>query len=148
MGRSRLVLSPWRNPGGLPLGPDGGSQCPHGKATCNLGTYHQWFAPLERENLLRRPIVPSHCRHNAHMYYILLPNLATRTEFIRLLNDQGIGAVFHYVPLHNSPMGLRVGRAAGELPVTVDVSERLVRLPMCWDLKIISSIPSTRSQGL
>lgn len=98
-------------------------------------TYHQWFVPLEREGLLRRPIVPSHCRHNAHMYYILLPDLATRTEFIRLLHDQGIDTVFHYVPLHNSPMGLRVGRASGQLSVTLDTSDRLVRLPMWLGLE-------------
>jgi dTDP-4-amino-4,6-dideoxygalactose transaminase len=98
-------------------------------------TYHQWFAPLEREGLLRRPIVPSFCRHNAHMYYILLSSLAARTEFIRRLHEREIDTVFHYVPLHSSPMGLRVGRASGQLPVTLDAADRLVRLPMWLGLE-------------
>jgi dTDP-4-amino-4,6-dideoxygalactose transaminase len=64
------------------------------------------------------------------MYYLLLPNLERRTHFIRTLADAGIGAVFHYVPLHSSPAGLRYGRANGSLPVTDDASDRLVRMPL------------------
>jgi dTDP-4-amino-4,6-dideoxygalactose transaminase len=68
--------------------------------------------------------------HNAHMYYLLLPGLTGRTAFIENLKDAGIGAVFHYIPLHSSPAGMRYGRAAGALRVTEDVSARLVRMPL------------------
>jgi dTDP-4-amino-4,6-dideoxygalactose transaminase len=64
------------------------------------------------------------------MYYLLLPSLDARTRFIDGLRQHGIGAVFHYIPLHSSPAGKRYGRASGELPVTDDVSDRLVRLPL------------------
>ena len=93
-------------------------------------TYHNEFYSLEKEGLIRRPIVPSHCQHNAHMYYLLFPNIDLRTRFIDRLKKRGIGAVFHYVPLHDSPMGLKVGRACGGLPITCDISQRLVRLPL------------------
>jgi dTDP-4-amino-4,6-dideoxygalactose transaminase len=92
--------------------------------------YHAWAAPLEARGLLRRPIVPAHCTHNAHMYYLLLPSLEQRTAFIDVLKQRGIGAVFHYIPLHSSPAGQRYGRSAGELPITDSTSDRLVRLPL------------------
>lgn len=97
--------------------------------------YNQWFAPLEREGKVRRPIIPSECSHNAHMYYLLLPDLEKRNAFIRYLKERGIGAVFHYVPLHDSPMGRRFGRAEGSLPNTRNLSERLVRLPLWLGLE-------------
>ena len=92
--------------------------------------YHAAFADLEARNLVRRPIVPAECRNNAHMYYLLLPDLAKRTQFIRAMEESGIGAVFHYVPLHDSPAGRRYGRSHGELAVTASAGERLVRLPL------------------
>lgn len=92
--------------------------------------YHAAFADLEGAGRVRRPVVPAHCTHNAHMYYLLLPDLARRTEFIDRLKAAGIGAVFHYVPLHSAPAGTRYGRSSGTLPVTTDVSDRLVRLPI------------------
>ena len=98
-------------------------------------TYHQWLAPLEEMGKIRRPIVPAECRHNAHMYYILLPDLQRRTEFIARLKENDIGAVFHYVPLHDSPMGIKYCRTAGELPVTREMSDRLVRLPLWLGLE-------------
>jgi dTDP-4-amino-4,6-dideoxygalactose transaminase len=64
------------------------------------------------------------------MYYLLMSSERERDELIRCLGDRGIGAVFHYVPLHSSPAGRRFGRAAGSLAVTEDVSARLVRLPL------------------
>ena len=79
---------------------------------------------------MRRPIIPAHCTHNAHMYYLLLPSLDARQAFIETLRGRGIGAVFHYSPLHSSPAGQRHGRASGALPVTDDASDRLVRLPL------------------
>jgi len=92
--------------------------------------YHRLMEPLERAGLLRRPIIPQECDHNAHMYYILLPERIHRVKIIQYLNEKGINAIFHYVPLHNSPAGLRLGRAHGTLETTVSLAERLIRLPL------------------
>jgi dTDP-4-amino-4,6-dideoxygalactose transaminase len=92
--------------------------------------YHQSFASLEEQGKVRRPIIPKNCMHNAHMYYLLLPDLDQRTTFIESLKMQGIGAVFHYIPLHDSPMGKKYGRTSGDLKNTQELSERLVRLPL------------------
>jgi len=92
--------------------------------------YHEMLAALEQQGLLRRPIVPADCRHNGHMYYILLRSEADRRKVLAGLKENGIGAVFHYVPLHSSPAGLRFGRAHGDLSRTTSLSQRLVRLPM------------------
>lgn len=93
-------------------------------------TYHQWMAELERDGIARRPVVPDACRHNAHMYYLLLADLATRTRFIDALRDRGIGAVFHYVPLHSAEMGVRCGRVSASMQHTDAAAHRLVRLPL------------------
>jgi dTDP-4-amino-4,6-dideoxygalactose transaminase len=92
--------------------------------------YHEMLAPLEQQGLLRRPIVPADCRHNGHMYYILLRSETDRQKVLAGLKQNAIGAVFHYVPLHSSPAGLRFGRAHGDLSLTTSLSQRLVRLPM------------------
>ena len=92
--------------------------------------YHDAFATWERQGVVRRPIVPPECRHNAHMYYLLFRDLAQRTAVQSALRDAGIDAVFHYVPLHSSPAGRKYGRAAGPMQVTDSVSERLLRLPL------------------
>jgi dTDP-4-amino-4,6-dideoxygalactose transaminase len=92
--------------------------------------YHEAFVGLECDGLLRRPIVPAGSSHNAHMYYVLLPDLASRTRFMTRLSENGIQSVFHYVPLHSSPFGQRVGRLGGSAVVTDDISDRLVRLPL------------------
>ena len=92
--------------------------------------YHSAFESLERAGRLRRPIVPDGCGRNAHMYYLLLRDLAERTAFIGHMKRLGIHCVFHYVPLHSSPMGSQVGRVSGNLKVTNDVADRLVRLPL------------------
>jgi len=93
-------------------------------------SYHEAFSDLEAEGRLRRPIVPSDRTHNGHMYYLLLPDLETRTRFIDELGARGILAVFHYVPLHSSPTGARLGRAHGDLAYTRELSDRLVRIPL------------------
>lgn len=92
--------------------------------------YHDAFAPLEARGILRRPVIPGHCTHNAHMYYLLLNDLEQRTRFIAALKSRQIGAVFHYVPLHSSPAGQRFARVSGSMDVTDRQSERLVRLPL------------------
>ncbi|MBC8107970.1 MAG: dTDP-4-amino-4,6-dideoxygalactose transaminase [Anaerolineae bacterium] len=78
---------------------------------------------------VRRPIVPAHCEQAYHMYYLLMPTLAARTALIDHLKSHGILSVFHYLPLHLSDMGKRLGGRAGDCPVTEDVSDRLLRLP-------------------
>jgi dTDP-4-amino-4,6-dideoxygalactose transaminase len=92
--------------------------------------YHAALEPLERAGLLRRPTVPDGCVSNGHMYYLLLPDLEARAGFISRLAEQDVQAVFHYVPLHASPMGERVGRAGSDLTNTIEAGERLVRLPL------------------
>jgi len=93
-------------------------------------TYHQWFESMEMQGDIRRPVIPPDCVHNAHMYYLILPSLGKRTDFISRLKQQDIHTVFHYVPLDSAPMGLQCGRCSGELTYTHDLSERLVRLPL------------------
>jgi len=93
-------------------------------------TYHKAFAELETQGIIRRPIIPNHCQHNAHMYYLLLPNLAARKQFIGEMKAQGILAVFHYVPLHTAPFGQKCSHTSGQLKFTEDLSDRLVRLPL------------------
>ena len=92
--------------------------------------YHEAFARLEAERLVRRPIVPDDCVQNAHMYYLLLRDPAERPRFIAELRRRGILTVFHYVPLHSSPAGGTLGRAVGPLPWTDSLSARVVRLPL------------------
>lgn len=96
--------------------------------------YEALLEPLEAEGLLRLPEVPDDCRSNYHMYYVLLPDRATRDAMLERLNSQEIHAVFHYVPLHTSPMGRRFGYAEGNLPVTEDLSGRLLRLPFYYEM--------------
>jgi dTDP-4-amino-4,6-dideoxygalactose transaminase len=93
-------------------------------------TYHRFLIQAERRGLIRRPVIPSGIHHNAHMYYILLPDLSIRTDFIAKLRAIKIGAVFHYVPLHNSPFGQQVSKFHGDMSNTINLSDRLVRLPL------------------
>lgn len=97
--------------------------------------YHERLADAEARGLLQRPTIPPGATHNAHLYRVLLPDLATRTHVIAALKAAGIQSVFHYVPLHSSPAGQRWGRAAGALPVTDDVAQRLLRLPLWLGLE-------------
>jgi len=91
--------------------------------------YHEAFAELEQRGLARRPVVPAHCVHNAHLYYLLLESAGVE-ETIQSLRAHGVSAVSHYVPLHSSRAGLRFGRAVGDLPHTRSASDRLIRLPL------------------
>lgn len=96
--------------------------------------YHTLLEPLERLALLRRPIVPPDCQHNAHMYYVLLAAGIDRQRVLSELKNAGIHSVFHYVPLHSSPGGMHFGRAHGDLSLTTSLSECLIRLPMWFGL--------------
>lgn len=92
--------------------------------------YHEMLEDLESKGFLRRPIVPEGCQHNAHMYYILLSPDIDRKKVLDEFKRNDIGSVFHYVPLHSSPAGQRYGHAYGSLNITIEQSERLVRLPL------------------
>ena len=83
---------------------------------------------------VRTPFIPDECTQSFHLYYLLLPTLSDRAAFIAHLRDRGILAVFHYVPLHTSSMGLTFGGYVGQCPVAEDLSDRLVRLPFYFDL--------------
>jgi dTDP-4-amino-4,6-dideoxygalactose transaminase len=92
--------------------------------------YHQAFESLEARGLVVRPTIPDHCQHNGHIYYLILPERDARDKMLSALKSAGIGAIFHYVPLHSSPAGREYGRAAADLPHTDRISECLVRLPI------------------
>ena len=93
-------------------------------------TYLIELASWAETNSVRLPVIPPDCEHPSHLFYLLLPSLAERQAFIRHLQERNILAVFHYLPLHISEMGLRYGGRPGDCPVAEDVSERLVRLPL------------------
>lgn len=95
-------------------------------------SYHAALEPLEREGFLLRPVPAA--TGNAHIYPILLPDQTKRDVAIRRLSEDGIVAVFHYVPLHSSPAGRRFGRTPGAMAVTDDISRRLLRLPIWSDM--------------
>lgn len=92
--------------------------------------YHELLEPLESKGILRRPIVPDDCQHNAHMYYVLLSPEIERQKVLDEFKRNDISSVFHYVPLHSSPAGQRYGRIHGVMDVTNRQSEGLVRLPL------------------
>ena len=97
-------------------------------------TYYEKLRTLADQGRLRLPSVPSHCGHNAHMFYIILPTAEDRDRLLSSLRDNEIVSVFHYIPLHSSPMGKIVQPTPLALPVTDDLANRLLRLPMYYDL--------------
>lgn len=103
-------------------------------------SYHAALEPLEAAGVLRRPIIPTDCQHNAHMYYVLFDSLQVRTQVIAKLKEHDIHSVFHYVPLHLSPAGKRYARTHGHLPTTVRASDCLLRLPLWIGLESIEQI--------
>lgn len=98
-------------------------------------TYYELLTPLKEKGCIDLPIVPEGCVHNAHMFYIKTKDLEERSKLIAFLKENGIGAVFHYIPLHSSPAGQQFGRFHGEDKYTTKESERLLRLPMCYGLE-------------
>lgn len=97
-------------------------------------SYHERLRPLTEEGILGLPYIPQHCTHNAHMFYIKVADLDIRTALINYLVSNGILAVFHYIPLHNSPAGQKYGYFHGEDKFTTSESNRLIRLPMFYKL--------------
>jgi len=97
--------------------------------------YESQLRPLAERGLLTLPTVPVDCESNYHMFYVLLNSLSERTKLIEHLKARGILAVFHYIPLHTSPMGEAMGYREGMLPVTERLSERLLRLPMYYEMQ-------------
>lgn len=96
--------------------------------------YHEAFADLEKAGKVIRPFIPDYTTHNAHMYYLILPTRKIRDTMITTLREEGVQSVFHYIPLHTSPMGQGFGYREGSLPVTEEYAGRLIRLPMWADL--------------
>ena len=92
--------------------------------------YHRRLASLEAEGLLQRPAIPADCTHNAHIYYVVLPKKISRPAVLARLEERGINAVSHYVPLHSAKGGRKYGKSPGPMHVTDDLSARLVRLPV------------------
>lgn len=109
-------------------------------------TYNEAFRPLARKGLVELPTIPENCVHNAHMYYVKCRDLEERTRFIRFMKECGVQCTFHYIPLHSAPAGKKFGRFHGEDVYTTRESERLVRLPMYYDIdpqdreKVIDSV--------
>lgn len=99
-----------------------------------FNTYMELLSPLKDMGLIGVPSAPAECRHNAHMFYLILQDTKTRDNLLSYLKSVDISSVFHYVPLHLSPMGRSLGYKPGDLPITEDLSSRLVRLPCYYDL--------------
>jgi dTDP-4-amino-4,6-dideoxygalactose transaminase len=96
--------------------------------------YYAAFAPLREAGRVVLPVIPEGCTHNAHMFYLKCRDLSDRTAFIRFMKERGVACVFHYVPLHSAPAGLKFGIFQGEDVYTTAESERLVRLPLYYGM--------------
>ncbi|MDY6971174.1 MAG: dTDP-4-amino-4,6-dideoxygalactose transaminase [Thermodesulfobacteriota bacterium] len=97
--------------------------------------YLETLRPLEDKGLLKLPVIPPECSPCGHLFFIILNDEESRDELMKYLKSKGIGAVFHYLPLHLSPVGLSLGYAEGQLPVTEKISCRLLRLPLFYELE-------------
>ncbi len=97
-------------------------------------TYYEHLKELEENGHVELPVIPEYCTHNAHMFYIKAKDLDERSELISYLKANGIGAVFHYIPLHSAPAGRKYGRFHGEDIYTTKESERIVRLPLYYGI--------------
>jgi dTDP-4-amino-4,6-dideoxygalactose transaminase len=96
--------------------------------------YNNELNSWAEENGVGLPQVPSYCDQPFHMFYMIMPSLEKRTEFISALKEKGIMSVFHYLPLNTSEMGMKLGAKPGDCPVTEDISDRLVRLPLFYNM--------------
>ena len=96
--------------------------------------YHEFFEKYEKQGIVRRPIVPEECQHNAHMYYLLFNSLEERTKFIDYLKSNDIMSVFHYIPLHSAPAGVKYCKTPFDMSVTDKVGDTLTRLPLYYEM--------------
>ena len=96
--------------------------------------YYNSLKPLEEKGLIELPSIPAECVHNAHMFYIKLKDLEKRSEFIKYMKENDVLTCFHYIPLHSAPAGLKFGRFNGPDEFTTKESDRLVRLPMYYNI--------------
>ena len=96
--------------------------------------YNIALKPLEERGIIELPVIPDECEHNAHMYYIKCKDMETRQEFINYMKSKGVLCVFHYVPLHSAPAGVKFGRFFGVDKYTTSDSDRLVRLPLYYGM--------------
>ena len=97
--------------------------------------YFEMMKPLADKGCIELPVIPEECEHNAHMFYIKVKDIDERSSLAAHLKENGVQAVFHYVPLHSAPAGGRFGRFHGEDKYTTNTFERLLRLPMYYGLK-------------
>ena len=97
--------------------------------------YRAALVPLAERGVIELPVIPEHCKHNAHMFWIKMRDMEVRSRLIEYLKGFGIDALFHYIPLHSAPAGLKFGRFSGCDRYTTAQSERLLRLPMYYDLE-------------
>ena len=97
-------------------------------------TYYKAFSPLAAKGIITLPTIPDGCVHNAHMFYIKCKDFETRQRFIRFMKENDILCVFHYVPLHSAPAGEKFGRFYGKDEYTTAHSDRLVRIPMYYNI--------------
>ena len=101
-----------------------------------LDTWYTYFNAFQKfRGIVDLPFIPKNCSHNAHIFYLKLRNVHERTDFIKFLQNRNIQAVFHYVPLHTAPAGMKYGRFSGKDRYTTAESERLVRLPLYYGMK-------------
>jgi dTDP-4-amino-4,6-dideoxygalactose transaminase len=97
--------------------------------------YYERLEDLAADGRIQLPVIPEECEHNAHMFYLKAADINERDALIAFLKENGVQAVFHYVPLHSAPAGRKLGRFHGEDRYTTDTFERLLRLPMYYGLK-------------
>ena len=100
----------------------------------NWKYFYEILTPLLKQGVIELPFIPEGCEHNAHMFYLKVKDLETRTALLERFKELSIGAVFHYIPLHSAPAGLKFGRFEGSDVYTTKESERLVRLPLYYGL--------------
>jgi len=96
--------------------------------------YYEAFKPYEEKGIIKLPTIPDGCVHNAHMFYLKFKDLDTRQDFIKYMKENGVQCTFHYVPLHSAPAGIKFGRFDGVDEFTTSESERLVRLPLYYNM--------------
>lgn len=103
-----------------------------------MNTWNRYYAGFEAlcdAGKIERPFIPENCEHNAHMFYLKTRDIEERSKLISFLKENGFMAVFHYIPLHSAPAGIKFGRFSGEDKYTTKESERLVRLPLYYGLE-------------